>query len=100
MLFGMPLQRQKDSNGSDDTQSGLTDSILFAGHRNEIVPQALLLDVRLTPLERNAWQVFRMHLSKGGLSSFPTYQQLRRFLASTPCSGSASDETIARALTI
>lgn len=98
---GMPPPRQKDSNGLIDApESGHADSILFSGNRNEIVPQALLLDIRLTPLERNAWQVFRMHLSEGGLSAFPTYQQLRRFLASTPCSGSASDETIARALTI
>jgi len=97
----MPPLRPEDSIGStDEAQSPIADSILFSGNRNEIVPQALLLDIRLTPLERNAWQVFRMHLSEGGLRSFPTYQQLRRFLASTPCSGSASDETIARALTI
>lgn len=97
----MPPPHPKDSIGStDDAQPPIADSILFSGNRAEIVPQALLLDIRLTPLERNAWQVFRMHLSEGGLSSFPTYQQLRRFLASTPCSGSASDETIARALTI
>lgn len=31
--------------------------ILFTGNPHEAVPRRLLLDNRLTPLERNAWQV-------------------------------------------
>ncbi|MGH8270180.1 MAG: STY4528 family pathogenicity island replication protein, partial [Steroidobacteraceae bacterium] len=35
------------------------DGIVFAGNPHESVPRALFLDTRLTPLERNAWQVIR-----------------------------------------
>jgi hypothetical protein len=31
----------------------------------------LFLDRRLTPLERNAWQVFRLMLNDDGVTAFP-----------------------------
>ena len=77
-----------------------TDGFLFSGNRHEIVPRALFLDRRLTPLERNAWQVFRLQLNDDGITAFPTYEQLRPYLASTPCAPKASHETVARALTL
>jgi len=80
--------------------SARTDGFLFSGNRHDSVPRALLLDRRLTPLERNAWQVFRLMLNEDGVTAFPTYEQLRPWLASTPCAGSASHETVARALTV
>ncbi|RQR79206.1 hypothetical protein DIE11_17600 [Burkholderia sp. Bp9012] len=76
------------------------DAFLFSGNRHESVPRALFLDARLTPLERNAWQVIRMQLAEDGLTAFPTYEQLRPFLASMPCTARASTETVARALTL
>lgn len=75
-----------------------TDGILFSGARHEIVPRALFLDRRLTPLERNAWQIIRMMVNEDGVTAFPTYAQLRPYLASAPCAEQASDETVARAL--
>jgi len=75
------------------------DGFLFSGNRHESVPRALFLDRRLTPLERNAWQVFRLLLNDGGVTAFPTYERLRPYLASMPCTAKASHETIARALT-
>ncbi|EOG2045286.1 STY4528 family pathogenicity island replication protein, partial [Pseudomonas aeruginosa] len=57
-------------------------------------------DRRLTPLERNAWQVFRLQLNDDGVTAFPTYDQLRPYLASMPCAAQASHETVARALTL
>lgn len=72
--------------------------ILFTGNPHEAVPRRLLLDNRLTPLERNAWQVFRLLLNDDGLTSFPTYEQLRPYLASSPFKV-ASRETVAKALT-
>jgi len=83
-----------------DKPSARTDGFLFSGNRHDSVPRALLLDRRLTPLERNAWQVFRLMLNDDGITAFPTYEQLRPWLASTPCAGPASHETVARALTI
>jgi len=76
------------------------DGFLYSGNRQESVPRALLLDRRLTPLERNAWQVFRLLLNDDGVTAFPTYDQLRRYLAVTPCAEQASHETVARALTL
>lgn len=78
----------------------LSDAFLFSGNRHESVPRALFLDRRLTPLERNAWQVFRLQLNRDGLTAFPTYDQLRPFLAAMPCVPKASFETVARALTV
>lgn len=76
------------------------DGFLFSGNRHETVPRALLLDVRLTPLERNAWQVFRLLLNDDGVTAFPTYDQLRRYLTSVPCGAVASHETVAKTLTM
>ncbi|ELY3880586.1 STY4528 family pathogenicity island replication protein [Pseudomonas aeruginosa] len=76
------------------------DAFLFSGNRHETVPRRLFLDRRLTPLERNAWQVFRLMLNDDGVTAFPTYEQLRPWLASMPYAGQASHETVARALTL
>ncbi|MEB0198356.1 STY4528 family pathogenicity island replication protein, partial [Pseudomonas sp. 5S4] len=72
--------------------------ILFTGNPHEAFPRRLLLDNRLTPLERNAWHVFRLLLNDDGLTSFPTYEQLQPYLASSPYK-LASRETVAKALT-
>lgn len=76
------------------------DGFLFSGNRHESTPRGLLLDPRLTPLERNAWQVLRLHITGEGVTAFPSYEQLRPFLATMPCGARASCETIARALTV
>jgi hypothetical protein len=76
------------------------DGFLFSGNRHESVPRRLFLDRRLTPLERNAWQVFRLMLNDDGVTALPTYEQLLPWLASMPCAGQASHETVARALTL
>ena len=62
----------------------VSDGFLYSGNRHESVPRALFLDRRLTPLERNAWQVFRLQLQSDGVTAFPTYDQLRPYLASMP----------------
>ncbi len=78
----------------------ISDGFLYSGNRHESVPRALFLDRRLTPLEHNAWQVFRLQLQSDGVTAFPTYDQLRPYLASMPCAAQASHETVARALTL
>ncbi|HCE5826591.1 TPA: hypothetical protein NHK69_003076 [Pseudomonas aeruginosa] len=77
-----------------------TDGFIFSGNRHDSVPRALLTDNRLTPLERNAWQVFRLLLNDDGVTALPTYDQLAPWLASMPCATRASHETVARALTL
>lgn len=95
----VPLSALLDQ-ANQQTASTAADTFLFSGNVHDSVPRALFLDVRLTPLERNAWQVFRMQLNPDGLTAFPTYEQLRPFLSSMPCGPKASFETISRTLTI
>jgi hypothetical protein len=76
------------------------DGILFSGNRHDSVPRRLYLDRRLTPLERNAWALVRFLLREDGVSAMPTYEDLRPYLATTPCAMRASEETVARALAI
>ena len=66
------------------------DGFLFSGNRHESVPRALFFDRRLTPLERNAWQVIRLKLNDDGVTAFPTYEELRPLLSSMPCAPKAS----------
>jgi hypothetical protein len=95
-LFDQVQRRLQPNSGTP--ASG--DVYLYSGNPHESVPRALFLDQRLTPLERNAWQVFRLQLNDDGITAFPTYEQLQPFLASMPCSPKASSETVARALTL
>ena len=74
-------------------------AFLFSGQAHEVVPRRLLLDTRLTPLERNAWQVFRL-MSQGQGVVTPRYEELQPYLSSVPYGASASRETIARILTM
>lgn len=81
------------------SNQALQAGFLFSGQSHEIVPRRLLLDNRLTPLERNAWQVFRLMLQGQGVVT-PRYEDLQPYLATIPCGASASRETIARVLTM
>ena len=90
------LEPKETGQGAAPRQDGF----LYSGNRHESVPRALFLDRRLTPLERNAWQVFRLQLNDDGVTAFPTYDQLCPYLASMPCAAQASHETVARALTL
>ncbi|AZF53217.1 hypothetical protein C4J85_2732 [Pseudomonas sp. R4-34-07] len=76
------------------------DDFIYSGQRHDCVPRALLLDRRLSPLERNAWQVIRLLLDGEGVTRLPTYERLRPFLTTSPCAAQASCETVARALTV
>ncbi|TKJ80304.1 hypothetical protein PspCFBP13509_08705 [Pseudomonas sp. CFBP13509] len=81
------------------SNQALQAGFLFSGQSHEIVPRRLLLDCRLTPLERNAWQVFRLMLQGQGVVT-PRYEDLQPYLSSVPYGASASRETIARVLTM
>lgn len=83
---------------SPEGQSGFN-GFLFSGIAQEIVPTRLLLDSRLTPLERNAWLVFKMLLDKQGFA-VPRYKDLQPYLSMVPYGELASKETIARVITI
>ena len=59
-----------------------------------------MLDARLTPLERNGWQVLRMLRSAEGISPLANLGQLRRYLTSTPLGQRAGYETARRVLVV
>jgi len=102
-LFDDALQKLAPAAGQAAPAKGAVaqaDAFIYSGNRHESVPRRLFLDRRLTPLERNAWQVFRLQLNDDGVTAFPTYDQLRPYLASMPCAAQASHETVARALTL
>ncbi|AZD67482.1 hypothetical protein SAMN04489802_2935 [Pseudomonas chlororaphis] len=81
------------------SNQALQAGFLFSGQSHEVVPRRLLLDHRLTPLERNAWQVFRLMLQDQGVVT-PRYEDFQPYLSSVPYGASASRETIARVLTM
>ncbi|WP_397475471.1 STY4528 family pathogenicity island replication protein [Pusillimonas sp.] len=63
-------------------------------------PTALMLDTRLTPLERNAWQVLRMLRGADGFSPLASLGQLRRYLTTTPLGQRAGYLTARRVLVV
>lgn len=81
------------------SNQALQAGFLFSGQAHEVVPRRLLLDCRLTPLERNAWQVFRLMLQGQGVVT-PRYEDLQPYLSNVPYGALASRETIARVLTM
>ncbi|MFP5498236.1 MAG: STY4528 family pathogenicity island replication protein [Gammaproteobacteria bacterium] len=90
-----PVRPTTEQPSNQALQAGF----LFSGQPHEVVPRRLLLDSRLTPLERNAWQVFRLMLQGQGVVT-PRYEDLQPYLSSVPYGASASRETIARVLTM
>lgn len=85
---------------SINEENAKRDGFIYSGNQHESVPRALFFDKRLTPLERNAWQIIRLCFdNRSGITS-PTYDYLQQFLTSMPCAQKASTETVARALTI
>lgn len=62
-----------------------------------ITPKALLLDERLTPLERNAWLTFSALAGNDGTVVI-SYEELRKYLPSAPRSKRAASETVSRAV--
>src|SRR5690606_25014389 len=77
-----------------------SDAFPFGGNRHASVPRALFLAGRPNPIDRNAWQEFRLLRRDDGATTFPTHEGLRPYPASVPCGPKASHETVARALTL
>ncbi len=81
-----------------DAGEGPAVRTIYYGDNNPL-PMALLLDRRLTPLERNTWQVLRWLITERKVRT-PRYQDLQPYLATSPCGTQASRETVARALNV
>ncbi|EOM8119706.1 STY4528 family pathogenicity island replication protein [Salmonella enterica] len=84
----------------NDAQSGQERSgLLFTGNVHDAYPRALLLDTRLSPLDKIAWMMIRQYALQNDGAIFPSYDELQQLLAS-PGSGLASRDTVSRALTM
>src|SRR5690606_35051037 len=75
------------------------DHFRYSGACHDRVRRALLLDRRLTPLERNAWLVIRL-LSHESAAAQPHYGDLQHYLSTVPGGTRASRETVARVLSL
>lgn len=84
-------------------QQGYTGQIrsglIYAGNIHDAIPRQLLLDNRLSPIDKLCWIMIRLHAQQNDGAVFPTYDELQLQLA-TPHSHKASRETISRALLI
>lgn len=107
---GRPVADPQDTRGSvldsplerlpEWASDRAKDGILYGGNAHDSIPRGLYLDRRLSPLERNAWSLVRIGLQTRGVSVMPTYAALRPYLTTAPYAMQASEETVARALTV
>lgn len=71
--------------------------LLYMGNVHDAFPRQLLLDVRLSPLDKMAWMMIRLYAQQNEGAIFPSYDELQLQLAS-PHKGKASRETVSRVL--
>ncbi|CCW29068.1 conserved hypothetical protein [Xenorhabdus nematophila F1] len=82
---------------SDDDVSQLRSGLLFMGNIHDAYPRRLLLDARLSPLDKTGWMMIRLYAQQNEGAVFPSYDELQVLLAS-PYKGKASRETVSRVL--
>ncbi|EFT9956724.1 helix-turn-helix domain-containing protein [Salmonella enterica] len=82
------------------SQSGQErNGLLFTGNIHDAYPRALILDIRLSPLDKMCWIMIRQYALQNDGAIFPSYDELQKLLSS-PGSGLASRDTVSRALTM
>lgn len=77
--------------------TNLRSGLLYMGNVHDSIPRRLLLDTRLSPLDKTAWIMIRLYAQQNQGAVFPTYDELQQQLAS-PFNGKASRETVSRVL--
>ncbi|KMJ44449.1 helix-turn-helix domain protein [Xenorhabdus khoisanae] len=82
---------------ADDNVSQLRSGLLFMGNIQDAYPRRLLLDDRLSPLDKTGWMMIRLYALNNEGAVFPSYDELQVLLAS-PYKGKASRETVSRVL--
>ncbi|MDE9555614.1 helix-turn-helix domain-containing protein [Xenorhabdus bovienii] len=80
-----------------DDVSQLRSGLLFMGNIQDAYPRRLLLDDRLSPLDKTGWMMIRLYAQQNEGAVFPSYDELQLLLAS-PYKGKASRETVSRVL--
>ncbi|MCP9269655.1 STY4528 family pathogenicity island replication protein [Xenorhabdus sp. XENO-1] len=82
---------------TDDDVSQLRSGLLFMGNIQDAYPRRLLLDDRLSLLDKTGWMMIRLYAQQNEGAVFPSYDELQVLLAS-PYKGKASRETVSRVL--
>lgn len=82
---------------ADNDVSQLRSGLLFMGNIHDAYPRRLLLDNRLSPLDKTGWMMIRLYAQQNEGAVFPSYDELQVLLAS-PYKGKASRETVSRVL--
>ncbi|EMR0520677.1 STY4528 family pathogenicity island replication protein [Klebsiella pneumoniae] len=75
----------------------IRNGLLFTGNVHDAIPRRLLLDTRLSPLDKMGWMMIRLYARNNEGAVFPSYDELQLQLAS-PGKGRASRETVSRVL--
>lgn len=75
----------------------IRNGLLFTGNVQDSIPRRLLLDTRLSPLDKMGWMMIRLYAQNNEGAVFPSYDELQLQLAS-PGKGKASRETVSRVL--
>ncbi|HEI8868329.1 TPA: helix-turn-helix domain-containing protein [Serratia odorifera] len=86
---------EKQTGNPDVTN--LRSGLLYMGNVHDSIPRRLILDTRLSPLDKTAWIMIRLYAQQNQGAVFPTYDELQLQLAS-PFNGKASRETVSRVL--
>ena len=85
------------ARSATDDVSQVRSGLLYTGNIHDAIPRQLLLDTRLSPLDKMAWMMIRLYAQQNQGAIFPTYDELQLQLAS-PHKGKASRETVSRVL--
>lgn len=91
------LNARLTARSTEEQNSFVRGGLLFTGNIHDSMPRRLILDQRLSPLDKMGWIIIRLHALSNDGAVFPSYEELQLQLA-TPGKGKASKETVSRIL--
>lgn len=65
----------------EEQNSYVRGGLLFTGNIHDAMPRRLLLDQRLSPLDKMGWIIIRLHALSNDGAVFPSYEELQLQLA-------------------
>ncbi|HAO9087386.1 TPA: helix-turn-helix domain-containing protein [Escherichia coli] len=97
IAYTLEKMNHRMATGVRKEEGRIRSGLLFTGNVHDAIPRRLLLDTRLSPLDKMAWMMIRLYAQNNEGAIFPTYDELQLQLAS-PGKGKASRETVSRVL--
>jgi hypothetical protein len=96
-LIAHTLEKMHSRIAESAREGRIQSGLLFTGNIHDAFPRRLLLDTRLSSLDKMAWMMIRLYAQQNEGAIFPTYDELQLQLAA-PGKGKASRETVSRVL--